>query len=71
MTDLEGVTYPAEDDAAIEKWIRYNLTTGLGTCKMAPLEDMDVMEGISGVYGVRGSKVADSASSRRTSARIQ
>ncbi|KAI3333739.1 hypothetical protein F4824DRAFT_502721 [Ustulina deusta] len=71
VTGPEGVTYSAEDDAAIEKWIRYNPTTGLGTCKMAPLEDMGMMDESLGVYGVRGLKAADSASSWRTSARIQ
>ncbi|KAI1123186.1 alcohol oxidase-like protein [Nemania abortiva] len=62
VTDPKDVTYSAKDDAAIETWIRQNLTTcwhGLGTCKMAPLEDMGVVDESLGVYGVHGLKIAD------------
>lgn len=58
----ENIKYSAEDDAAIEKWIRQNMTTcwhGIGTCKMAPREQLGVVDSSLGVYGVSGLKVAD------------
>lgn len=58
----ESIEYSAEDDAAIEKWIRKNMTTcwhGIGTCKMAPREQLGVVDKSLGVYGVSGLKVAD------------
>ncbi|KAI5922874.1 alcohol oxidase-like protein [Camillea tinctor] len=59
VTDLK---YAPEDDAAIEQWIRQNMTTcwhGLGTCKMAPREQMGVVDENLDVYGVHGLKIAD------------
>lgn len=60
--DIRDLRYSAEDDEAIERWIRENVQTtwhSLGTCKMAPLEDMGVVDGSLGVYGVGGLKVVD------------
>ncbi|KAI1207668.1 GMC oxidoreductase [Annulohypoxylon truncatum] len=59
MQDLE---YSAEDDAAIEQYLRENIQTtwhSLGTAKMAPREEMGVVDKDLNVYGVRGLKVAD------------
>ncbi|KAI1461665.1 putative alcohol oxidase [Annulohypoxylon moriforme] len=58
----EDIEYSAEDDAIIEKFIRENLTTcwhGIGTCKMAPREQLGVVDKNLGVYGVSGLKIAD------------
>lgn len=58
-TDVE---YGPEDDAAIEKFIRTSVGTTwhpLGTCKMAPVEKMGVVDGNLNVHGVKGLKVAD------------
>ncbi|KAI0179887.1 GMC oxidoreductase-domain-containing protein, partial [Hypoxylon sp. FL1284] len=54
--------YTAEDDAAIEQHLRENAQTAwhaLGTAKMAPREDMGVVDASLSVYGVKGLKVAD------------
>ena len=65
LADPENVTdivYSEEDDAAIEEWIRGNLSTtwhSLGTCKMAPREEGGVVDGKLDVYGTRGLKVVD------------
>lgn len=71
LVDLEGkdgglqgeiydLEYSAEDDKAIEKWIRENLQTtwhSIGTCAMRPKEDGGVVDKDLNVYGVRGLKV--------------
>ncbi|KAH9904388.1 GMC oxidoreductase [Xylariomycetidae sp. FL2044] len=60
--ELEDLEYTEEDDKAIEKWIRENVNTtwhSLGTAKMAPREDMGVVDKDLNVYGVQGLKVAD------------
>lgn len=54
--------YSPEDDKVIESWLRENVTGafhGLGTCKMAPEEQMGVVDHNLNVHGVRGLKVAD------------
>lgn len=59
MRDLE---YSAEDDAAIEKYLRENIQTtwhSLGTAKMAPRDEMGVVDKHLNVYGVQGLKVVD------------
>ena len=61
---VEGaeVVYSAEDDEAIEKWIRENLNTtwhSLGTCAMRERERGGVVDGQLNVYGTRGLKVVD------------
>jgi len=63
VTDPErDVTFFAKDDAATETWICPDITTclhGLCTCKMAPLEDMGVVDESFRVYGVCRLKIAD------------
>lgn len=58
-TDTE---YGPEDDAAIEQFLRTRVGTTwhpLGTCKMAPAEQMGVVDENLSVHGVEGLKVAD------------
>ena len=63
--DPEGIAdleYTAEDDAAIAQHIRETMGTtwhSLGTNKMAPREEMGVVDGNLNVYGVTGLKVVD------------
>lgn len=59
VKDLE---YTAEDDVAIESFIRDRVATlwhSLGTARMAPREKMGVVDGSLDVYGVTGLKVMD------------
>lgn len=62
---LENVTdlpYSAEDEKAIEQWIRENMNTtwhSVGTCKMAPREEKGVADKHLNVYGTQGLKIAD------------
>lgn len=59
---IEDIIYSAEDDAAIESWIRANITSAwhsLGTCAMKPREKLGVVSGELNVYGTTGLKVAD------------
>lgn len=56
------IMYSAEDDAAIEAWLRENVATtwhSLGTAKMAPVERLGVVDEALGVHGLRGLKLAD------------
>lgn len=56
------VEYSAEDDKAIEQFLRETVQTtwhSLGTCKMAPRENMGVVDGSLSVHGVKGLKVVD------------
>lgn len=58
-TDIE---YEMEDDTAIEKFLRTRVGTTwhpLGTCKMASVEQMGVVDENLSVHGVKGLKVAD------------
>ena len=60
--DVKDIEYTAEDDVAIEEWIRENLATtwhSLGICKMASLEKLGVVDACLNVYGVTGLKIAD------------
>ncbi|KAH8774450.1 alcohol oxidase-like protein [Diaporthe sp. PMI_573] len=61
--DVEGdIRYSAEDDAAIEAWLRENVGTtwhSLGTAKMAPVARLGVVDEALGVHGLRGLKLAD------------
>ena len=63
MSDKESrIEYTKEDDEAIDRKIREVLSTtwhSLGTCKMAPREEMGVVDGGLGVYGVEGLRLAD------------
>lgn len=59
ITDIE---YSAEDDEVIEQFLRENINTtwhSLGTAKMAPRENMGVVDSELNVYGVHGLKVVD------------
>jgi alcohol oxidase len=62
-TKPEGkLVYSAEDDAAIEKWIRKTIATtwhSLGTCAMRPRQDGGVVDARLDVYGTQSLKVAD------------
>ena len=56
------IEYTAEDDAAIEDWIRTRVDTtwhSLGTCKMLPREQFGVVDSKLSVHGVKGLKIAD------------
>jgi len=58
---IPPIVYDAEDDAAIEDWIRSNLNTtwhSLGTCKMAPKDKGGVVDKSLNVYGTQGLKLA-------------
>ncbi|KAH9983847.1 alcohol oxidase-like protein [Xylariaceae sp. FL0662B] len=60
--DVPNLEYTAEDDAIIEQWLRENVGStwhSLGTCKMAPQDQMGVVDATLSVYGVQGLKVAD------------
>lgn len=59
VADLE---YSKDDDAALRKYIAGRLSTtghSLGTAKMAPREELGVVDKNLNVYGVQGLKVAD------------
>lgn len=56
------IEYGSEDDAAIAKFLRTRVGTTwhpLGTCKMASVEQMGVVDENLSVHGVKGLKVAD------------
>lgn len=60
--DAPRVEYTAEDNDAIEQAIRETVGTtwhSLGTAKMAPRDEMGVVDPDLNVYGVNGLKVAD------------
>lgn len=61
-TSIQDLEYTAEDDKAIEQFLRENIQTtwhSLGSCKMAPREQMGVVDRNLNVYGVQNLKVAD------------
>lgn len=58
----DRIAYTAEDDAALEMWVRRNISTtwhSLGTCKMAPRAAGGVVGPDLAVHGVRGLRIAD------------
>ncbi|KAG6228723.1 hypothetical protein E4U34_004040 [Claviceps purpurea] len=60
--NLPALEYDADDDAAIEEYIRDRLDTtwhSLGTCKMAPRERGGVVDKDLNVHGVTNLKIAD------------
>ena len=60
--EVQDLTYDAEDDKAIEQYLRENIGTtwhSLGTCKMAPREQGGVVDAKLNVYGVQNLKVVD------------
>lgn len=61
-SEIHDLEYSAEDDAAIEQFLRENIQTAwhsLGTAKMAPQAEMGVVDKDLNVHGVQGLKVAD------------
>ncbi|KAL5614160.1 hypothetical protein FOVSG1_003223 [Fusarium oxysporum f. sp. vasinfectum] len=62
LTNVKDVEYSAEDDKAIEQWIRENVGTtwhSIATCKMAPREENGVVDERLNVWGTKGLKLAD------------
>ncbi len=62
LADVQDLAYTPEDDAIIEQWLRKHVGIAwhsLGTCKMAPLEELGVVNACLGVHGIQGLKVAD------------
>jgi len=62
LSNVQDLEYSAEDDKAIEQWLRENVNTtwhSLGTCKMAPEEENGVVDARLNVHGVKGLKIAD------------
>ncbi|KAH8661137.1 hypothetical protein BGZ61DRAFT_485491 [Ilyonectria robusta] len=69
LRDVQDLEYSAEDDKAIEQWIRENVGTtwhsigttwhSIGTTKMAPREEFGVVDQHLNVWGTKGLKVAD------------
>ncbi|KAJ6437365.1 glucose-methanol-choline (gmc) oxidoreductase [Purpureocillium lavendulum] len=60
--EVKNIKYTAEDDAVLERWVREHVQTtwhSMGTCKMAPREDVGVVDPSLSVYGVTGLKVVD------------
>ena len=60
--DIKDLEYTAEDDEAIDSWIRQTMGTpwhGLGTCKMGKVEDGGAVDASLNVHGVKGLKVVD------------
>ena len=60
--EVKDIQYSKEDEAAVEDWIRGNLSTtwhSLGTCAMKPREQGGVVDRDLNVYGTAGLKVAD------------
>ncbi|OCT47527.1 Alcohol oxidase [Cladophialophora carrionii] len=56
------IRYSPEDDEAIRQWVREHIGTAfhsLGTCKMAPVEELGVVDKDLNVHGVHMLKVAD------------
>ena len=62
LSDVKDIEYSAEDDKAIEQWIRQNVGTtwhSIATCKMAPREENGVVDERLNVWGTKGLKLAD------------
>jgi alcohol oxidase len=60
--EVVNIEYSAEDDKIIEHYVRRNIGTtwhSLGTAKMAPKEELGVVDKDLNVYGVQGLKVVD------------
>ncbi|KAB5580150.1 alcohol oxidase-like protein [Coniochaeta sp. 2T2.1] len=60
--EVENIEYTAEDDEAIEEFLRRTVGTtwhSLGTCMLAPREEMGVVDKDLNVYGIKGLKVVD------------
>ncbi|KAI7089398.1 alcohol oxidase [Hortaea werneckii] len=60
--EVQDLVYDAEDDKAIEQYLRKNIGTtwhSLGTCKMARREEGGVVDAKLNVYGVHNLKIVD------------
>jgi len=60
--DINDIEYTPEDDLILEQWLREHVITAwhpLGTCKMAPFDEMGVVDAELNVYGVENLKIAD------------
>ncbi|KZL84432.1 gmc oxidoreductase [Colletotrichum incanum] len=60
--NVKPLEYSKEDDQAIEQFLRENINTtwhSLGTTKMAPRDDLGVVDSSLSVYGVERLKVVD------------
>ena len=61
-SDISDIKYSAEDDAAIDQFVREHVSTpwhSIGTCKMAPLDEKGAVDENLSVYGVEGLKISD------------
>ncbi|KAI9152254.1 Alcohol oxidase [Paramyrothecium foliicola] len=62
LSDVKDIQYSAEDDKAIEQWVRENVNTtwhSIATAKMAPREENGVVDRNLNVWGTKGLKLAD------------
>ncbi|PGH00930.1 hypothetical protein AJ80_09092 [Polytolypa hystricis UAMH7299] len=62
LRDVQDIVYSSEDDAILEQWLRQNVGStwhSMGTCKMAPREELGVVDLSLSVYGVKDLKVVD------------
>jgi alcohol oxidase len=60
--NLQDLNYSPDDDKILEQFLRENIGTtwhSLGTAKMAPREQLGVVDKDLNVYGVEGLKLAD------------
>ncbi|KAI8947538.1 GMC oxidoreductase [Xylaria longipes] len=61
-TNVMDLEYSPEDDKILEQFLRENINTtwhSIGTAKMAPREQLGVVDKDLNVYGVKGLKLAD------------
>ncbi|KAF9777241.1 hypothetical protein IL306_004489 [Fusarium sp. DS 682] len=62
LANVSDIQYTAEDDKAIEEWVRQNVATtwhSISTCRMAPREKKGVVDERLNVWGTKGLKLAD------------
>ncbi|KAK4055961.1 hypothetical protein OIO90_002954 [Microbotryomycetes sp. JL221] len=60
--NIQDIQYTAEDNKAIEKWVRQNVGTtwhSMATCPMKPKEQGGVVDKDLNVYGTKGLKLCD------------
>ena len=59
---IQNIEYTAEDDSAIEEWLRNNIATtwhSAGTCKLLPLDRNGLIDANLSAHNVTGLKIAD------------
>lgn len=62
LGEVKDIEYSADDDLAIEQWIRENVNTtwhSIATAIMAPREKYGVVDKDLNVWGTKGLKIAD------------